>query len=822
MPKKLDLYMGKDLAELNKLADTSSFSNQKLSQSSICTTILKMYDEAHKHLKGDPDIDEERSYVFFMRFVELAVRMRKTKLYITDKTYVDSLITAEKVKKALDHLDTLKQCLAERYQALKPVETVAEEKKSTTEAPKLIQKTDINLKSIVEKALITCREVVKLIEEFRELNLMMVDCRSEIEFNSEKISFEFIKNYSPDRVTYINIPSNLIESFQKSGLVIWKLESKVSTGAKEALQKRNSFDYVIIFDLKGDIDESSNVILLKNAFFKFDKPEFQIKNEPMILEGGWQKWLFFYPAFKEVAIEVKEEEKEIEKPKVAERKAVEKNKDKLNNLNEIDNKENIEKEINLEPMNIVETPIVDDELKEEPKEINLTNGNIEIPIFNKPAPMVNRQLKPKFSNEALNTPATPPVEPKPRTSLIKPDIPIEQKPMVNNENIRPIEPRKPFVPPPTFGSTVQFPENKTGDIFTKIYKPVNRFANRPIEMPMMNNAKVRKIINPATGIMTYVYQSGDESTPKYTEKEQMPDDVLKNNVKNENESKSKERKEPLKLQSENTNANNNVKNALKRVASTPNIKDSEETSSTNSQQDVKPSINRQTKPRIEPKLNNMPSMLADLQPVWSTSSTQGLCGIKNLGNTCFMNSVLQCLCNCKPLRDYFVNGKYAMDINRKNPLGFEGRIAEHFASIVSAIWSGQCKLIAPKRFKETIGTFNSQFLSFEQQDAQEFLLFLLDGLHEDLNKVSQRPKKIPEIDNEKMDDSTAAHYNWQNHMLLNNSIIVDLFQGQFKSTLLCLSCNKKSVKFEAFMYLTLPVPSAKCTLYVSEFFLILI
>lgn len=52
---------------------------------------------------------------------------------------------------------------------------------------------------------------------------------------------------------------------------------------------------------------------------------------------------------------------------------------------------------------------------------------------------------------------------------------------------------------------------------------------------------------------------------------------------------------------------------------------------------------------------------------------------------------------------------------------------------------------------------------------------------------------------------------------MNNSIIVDLFQGQFKSTVTCSQCQKQSVKFDAFMYLTLPILATKCNLYVINF-----
>ena len=75
------------------------------------------------------------------------------------------------------------------------------------------------------------------------------------------------------------------------------------------------------------------------------------------------------------------------------------------------------------------------------------------------------------------------------------------------------------------------------------------------------------------------------------------------------------------------------------------------------------------------------------------------------------------------------------DTNSTNPFGMGGEIAEQFGFLVKSLWSGQYKHIAPREFKSTIGRFAQQFSGTSQQDSQEFLAFLMDGLHEDLNRV---------------------------------------------------------------------------------------
>jgi ubiquitin carboxyl-terminal hydrolase 4/11 len=187
----------------------------------------------------------------------------------------------------------------------------------------------------------------------------------------------------------------------------------------------------------------------------------------------------------------------------------------------------------------------------------------------------------------------------------------------------------------------------------------------------------------------------------------------------------------------------------------------------------------------------------------SKAKTRGLRGLQNLGNTCFMNSALQCLSNTKELSEYFQSEEYLSEVNKTNPLGMHGRVALTFGNLIKEIWdpSGGASSnsyysgnsVTPREFKLTIGKFAPSFAGYGQQDTQELLAFLLDGLHEDLNRIYKKPyiEKPDWKDGGTNEDlARMGKECWDGYRKRNDSIIVDLFQGQLKSTLICPDCKK--------------------------------
>ena len=235
-------------------------------------------------------------------------------------------------------------------------------------------------------------------------------------------------------------------------------------------------------------------------------------------------------------------------------------------------------------------------------------------------------------------------------------------------------------------------------------------------------------------------------------------------------------------------------------------------------------------------------------------STRGTCGLVNLGNTCFLNSGLQCLSSILPFSGYFIKNKHTKQL-KKNILKKDKKenfdkecestlndtITYHMGVFFKAMWEYNSR-IEPRNLKRVIGMKNEMFRGFAQHDAQEALNFILDSIHEDTKRTSMtfnfrdvekgvvelinirnkcssivRDKTVSDKEKEKVieyyKDYRRTHENdvtilkaytfWKKYLTNNYSIITDLFTGLFYSKITCDDCNTISSTFEPFTMLSI-------------------
>ncbi len=133
-----------------------------------------------------------------------------------------------------------------------------------------------------------------------------------------------------------------------------------------------------------------------------------------------------------------------------------------------------------------------------------------------------------------------------------------------------------------------------------------------------------------------------------------------------------------------------------------------------------------------------------------------------------------------------------------------GKLAVSYANLIKEMWFESAGRTAPSTLKQIIGKRVTKFSGFGQQDSCELINYVLDLMHEDLNRVVKKPY-VELQDSEGRPDEDVSQEHWNAFLARNRSIIVDLMYGQLKSTVRCLTCQRISITFDPFLTLALPI-----------------
>nr|AAM52759.1 SD04548p [Drosophila melanogaster] len=733
MAKLKKLHMSSNLDDLEKMSIIPDLRSKGMKI--LLNTARKLYMTAEEYRL---DGDEELAYITYMKYFNMLTAIHKKSDYPSHKTTVRQMLgDTESNRRIMDTLEEIINSLRHRYaqqhQAPEPI------------APDLVSNGRAGVDSPITQptqyarlGLITCQDLYR---RMQEKSVLVMDCRPSADYEDSHLTY----------YCAFNVPEELITPGMSAG----RLQARLSSSAKASWASRSVKDSVVLMDWNTkDAQPATNTAIstLLDILKNWD-PDVTYRAPIQIVEGGYEYFIMMYPTH-------------CTNPSV---QAPQQNNNDIETIDDI------------------EYPSIHDITMKE---------DISAKDF-RPRPDFNRANKPaatRVNEQGISRPSPPA---KPIAEIMRDQAEFLQRAEQNDEQLE--KASKMWKRQAAEGDGLNATEDQ--ELHFRILQLESKAQDYIVENNRLREelSRIQELHNVTQQLSQKEVEATRNIESKIRERQRLDE---------QHELERQERERLLAIARE---TKKHYKSPTPSGPPSPgrNLEDVHVVSDSLESLlqltgDPDPTIapNKAEIPTFDRAMKPQPrnvertsQRVRDFSPVIGQNVGRGLTGLKNLGNTCYMNSILQCLSNTPQLTEYCISDKYKNYISRSNKTN--GQVIEEVAALIKELWNGQYKCVASRDLRYVVGQYQKIFRGVDQQDSHEFLTILMDWLHSDLQTLHV-PRQREMI--------SASEKAWLEFTKAKESMILHLFYGQMKSTVKCVACHKESATYESFSNLSLELP----------------
>ncbi|XP_055337427.1 ubiquitin carboxyl-terminal hydrolase 8-like [Paramacrobiotus metropolitanus] len=799
--QKLETEMNKNTKPLQKKATATRMFNSLKSLGSAFDTAVK-------------EKDEEQAYLFAMRYIDLYFALRKSEQFLADPNWHKNV---RLLKEVVTESERLSSSLQERYLEKQAVKAAAKAPSVVihhVSPDEAISKKE-NVKPKVRsdfKSSIDAKELHQLLKDHKN-SVLLVDIRESENFASSQIKFNAV----------INIPE---EKLNNRSINAGYLGEVIDPRMQDLWKRRHTFDHVVLMDAMGDIENVPKMISdIRTILTEFSAEP--LKQPSLLLDGGFYDYLLKFP---HGTTDPNVSKKVLNGPAVPSLDSVQY--PSISIFSRLSPRASPIPKRKAFPSLETENSVYGSFYKKTvTSELSVHQERVSSDLATFPDVV-------SPSTFSAPTAFKPLSDDRNRTGSIKTDhASVEPSTPVAN---RLLKPSAQYPPAPAVVSATSdvvldkgepAPPGKKGQdesLFSITeFHPNITLKRGSADLTDLSKSKSSESLK----------EDGIRKTPEVsrTNKPTVSSESVNPKVEPVSRDVQKVDRENLPPKSMNTVLNEISANTFDRTpgsrphspglpagqryappprAPSPVVREIPIVLEGGTQEKPIPEINRTLKPdkRVtQPRQFKFPDFSGDdwHKPFLKASvSKPGFTGLYNMGNTCYMNAVIQCLAHSGPVRElYLSSASTVMDSVMKAydlPRSTKGVVTSAFIQCLRSLWSGYYEYFAPVFLKSALASFKKVFEGSAQQDGSEALQELLDLLHWDTNSAKlagasrEERVKAQTIENsENLPPDLLAKETARRHKLVNDTPIDSMLSFIRETVVKCMACRYESCTFNS-------------------------